>query len=201
MQAPYPIVGRHLVENDSLAARGRALEEDYFRKKDRELVEKMRSAAASTDARDRLGDATGLADAGLLQELQDLGFTPDTVQLLPLVPAVQTAWAEGGVSASERDLILKIARSRGIAQGSAADLQLADWLSRPPDEAVFTRANRLIAALLDAGTFGTLTADDVVKQAEQIASASGGILGLGKVSAEEKALLTQLNADLKARKG
>ena len=188
------------MEDESLPARGRAVEEDVFRKKDRELVEKLRSAVAAHDPRSTLGDVTGLTDAGLLQELHDLGFTPETLALLPLVPAVQTAWAEGGVSLAERDLIVKIARSRGIVSGSAADQQLTDWLTHRPDEAVFTRANRLIGALLDAGTFGTLTAADVVHQAEQIAAASGGILGLGRVSAEEKALLSQLTADLKARK-
>ena len=189
------------MEDESLPARGRAVEEDFFRKKDRELVEKLRSVVAAHDPRRTLGDATGLADVGLLQELHDLGFTPETVSLLPLVPAVQTAWAEGGVSHAERDLIVKIARSRGILSGSAADRQLTDWLIRRPDEAVFTRANRLIGALLDAGTFGTLTVADVVHQAEQIAAASGGILGLGCVSAEEKALLTQLDADLRAKRG
>lgn len=191
------------MDNDSLAQRGRALEEDYFRKKDRELVEKMRAAAeaaVAADARDALGQATGIADPALLQELQDLGFTPDTMALLPLVPAVQTAWAEGGVTDAERALLVRIARSRGITDGSPADVQLTDWMARRPDEAVFTRANRLIRALLDAGTLGELSADDVVKQAEQIASASGGILGIGRVSGEEKALLAQLNEDLRARR-
>ena len=191
------------MEKDTLGQRGRSLEEDYFRKKDRELVEKMRAAAvtaASADARDALGQATGIADTALLQELQDLGFTPDTMALLPLVPAVQTAWAEGGVTGEERTLLVRIARSRGITEGSAADLQLTAWMSQRPDEAVFTRANRLIRALLDAGTLADLDANDVLAQAEQIAAASGGILGIGKVSGEERALLAQLNADLKARR-
>jgi predicted flap endonuclease-1-like 5' DNA nuclease len=191
------------VDKDTLAQRGRSLEEDYFRKKDRELVEKMRAAAvtaAAADARDELRQATGIADPALLQELQDLGFTPDTMALLPLVPAVQTAWAEGGVTEAERHLLVRIARTRGIADGSPADVQLTDWMTRRPDEAVFTRANRLIRALLDTGSLGDLSAHDVVQQAEQIAAASGGILGIGKVSGEEKALLAQLNADLSARR-
>ena len=61
----------------------------------------------------------------MLRELQVLGFTPETVALLPLVPLVQMAWAEGGVSDAERRLILQFARTRGIEEGSGADRQLA----------------------------------------------------------------------------
>jgi len=57
----------------------------------------------------------------------------------------------------------------------------------------------LIRALLDAGAPGRLQADDIVAQAEQIAAA-GGVLGLRRVSAEEKAQLTQL-AQLRRRGG
>ena len=64
---------------------------------------------------------------------------------------------------------------------------------------MFVRANRLIRALLDAGGLGTLTEDDIVKNAEQIAAASGGIHGMGRISTEERALLARLASDLKKR--
>src|SRR5688500_15237707 len=99
-----------------LAERGRSLEEDYFRRRDRELIERMRAAAAADAARKELGSVTGLNDADV-DELRTLGFTPDTIGLLPLVPLLQVAWAEGGVSAEERTLIVQLARSRGIGEG------------------------------------------------------------------------------------
>ena len=46
---------------------------------------------------------------------------------------------------------------------------------------------------------GHFSADDLVKYCESIAAASGGILGLGKVSAEERAALSQIQGVLKAR--
>ena len=91
--------------DDPGSKRQRVAEEDYFRKKDRELVEKMRQAAAADQTRRDLGAKTGLKDPELLRELQVLGFTPDTVALLPLVPVVQMAWAEGGVTPAERRLL------------------------------------------------------------------------------------------------
>lgn len=190
------------MDRDSIHERGRALEEEYFRKKDRELAEKMRQVAQAEEKRRQMGEATGLHDPALLDELQQLGFTPDTVVLLPLVPVVQMAWAEGGVSKEERALLAQLARARGIAEGSPADAQLSSWMTSRPDDEVFARAGRLIRALLDtdASGAGGLTADDLVAQAERIAAASGGFLGIGRVSAEEKALLAQISQDLRARR-
>jgi hypothetical protein len=189
-------------DHDAFAKRGRALEEEYFRKKDRELIEKIRQAAATEQVRQDLGRKAGLDDPALLQELQDLGFTPDTVGLLPLVPIIQMAWAEGGITKAEREPILRLARSLGVEEGSAADRQLTEWLTNQPAETVFTRARRLIRAMLDSGSAQTsdLNAHDLVAYCEEIASASGGILGIGRISAEERALLSSIAADLNARR-
>lgn len=189
-------------DHDAFAKRGRALEEEYFRKKDRELIEKIRQAGATEQARKELGRKAGLDDPQLVQELQDLGFTPDTVGLLPLMPIIQMAWAEGGITKAERELILRLAKSRGIEAGSAADRQLTEWITHQPAEAVFARATRLIRAMLDSGSAqtGSLNADDLVKYCEEIASASGGMLGIGRISAEERALLSSIAADLNARR-
>jgi hypothetical protein len=190
-----------MAENEFLGDRGRALEDEYFHRRDRELVEKIRKAAAAEKTRQDMGTKTGVHDAEVIQALLDLGFTTDTVVLLPLVPIVQMAWAEGGVSAAERDLIVKLARSRGVDPGSAADRVLTEWLTTRPGDGVFTQAGRLINAVLasESGQPGGLTADDLVKHAEAIAAASGGILGIGRVSAEERALLTSIATSLKGR--
>jgi hypothetical protein len=188
-----------VAEKDIFAERGRSLEEEYFRKKDKELIDKMRRAAEAEQARSDMGRRTGISDPELLQQLDALGFSPDTVVLLPLVPVVQMAWAEGGVTAAERNLIVKLARSRGIADGSAADRTLVAWLDDRPGEHVFAHAARLIRAMLDAPEQRELTADDLVKQAESIAAASGGILGINRISAEERQLLDTLAEQLKKR--
>jgi hypothetical protein len=188
-------------DRDAFKDRGRGLEEEYFQKKERALIEKMRQAAAAEQARHDIGRKTGISDPALLQELQDLGFTPDTIELLPLVPLIQVAWAEGGVTPAERDVIVKLARSCGIDAGSAGDSQLQQWLTTHPADALFARAGRLVRAMLDSGSEDTidLTADDLVKHCEAIAAASGGILGIGRMSAEERALLGRIAVDLKGR--
>ena len=111
-----------MAEQDAMGDRRRAAEETYFQKKDRELIEKMRAAAASERARHEMSASTGLSDPEALRDLEELGFTPDTVALLPLVPIVRMAWIEGGVTPAERDKILEIARARGVLDGSVADV-------------------------------------------------------------------------------
>jgi hypothetical protein len=192
-----------MTDHDVFAERGRALEEEYFRKKDRELVEKLRRAAAADQAREELSRQTGLSDPSVLAELQELGFTADTVILLPLVPVLELAWAEGGITPAERQMLVSLARSRGIAEGSPADRQLDAWMETRPGPDVFARAGRLISALLSSGSGVAqgLTADRLVSYCEQIASASGGLLGLPirAISMEERNLLTRIASDLKTR--
>jgi hypothetical protein len=195
-----------MTDKDRIAERGRSLEDDYFRKKDQELIEQMRRAAAAEQgaaavdqARAEMGEKVGITDPEMLQELDALGFTPDTIVLLPLVPAVQIAWAEGSVTAAERDLIVKLARSRGIEEGSDADRKLAEWLDARPSELVFANATRLIRAMLASPEAQDLTADDLVKHCESIAAASGGILGMNRISSRERQLLAALAGELKTR--
>lgn len=161
----------------------------------------MRREAAAEQTKRDMGAKAGLNDPEMIQELQLLGFTTDTVVLLPLMPLVQIAWAEGGVSEAERQLIVKLARSRGIVEGGAADRQLSEWLASRPDAQVFTRATRLIRAMLASPASGSpgLTADDVVTYCESIAAVSGGVFGMKRISAEERALISAIAAQLKTR--
>jgi hypothetical protein len=190
-----------MAEKDGITQDVRKREEEYFRKKDRELIERMKQAAASEQTRRELEAKTGIHDPALLRELEELGFTPDTIVLLPLVPIVQVAWAEGGVSEAERRLLVQVARSRGVTEGSAADQLLRSWIDSRPGADVFARATRLIRAMLDNpdASHVNLTADELIKYSEDIAAASGGILGIGKVSAEERVALAQIAAVLKNR--
>ena len=161
----------------------------------------MRQAAADAHAKSELSARTGLTDPALIAELGSLGFTPETISVLPLVPIVQMAWAEGGITPAERDLLVSLARGRGIAAGSAADRLLGDWMARRPSDEAFSRATRLIRAMLDTGAAGegAMSADDVIRYSESIAAASGGLFGIGKISSEEKATLAQIVSALKAR--
>jgi tellurite resistance protein len=154
---------------------------------------------AATDA--AVGARTGIQDPDLLRDIEALGFDTDKLSLLPLVPILQVAWADGEISPEERKLIVDVARSRNIAEGSPADQQLAEWLARLPPPGAFARADRLVAAMLAVHSDAThdLSAADLVKYCESVAQASGGIFGLGKVSAGERAAIEKIQKALKSR--
>jgi hypothetical protein len=177
--------------------------EGMFRAKEIEEQERLRQAALQEEAREQarneLRTRTGLPDPQL-QELESLGFTPETVSLLPLIPVVQVAWAEGKVTDAERAALLKLARARNIEEGSAADRKLKEWLAHPPPKQVFASAGHLIAAMLSGPSAMNLSADEVVKYCEIIASASGGMLGIHRISDEERALIASITSELKGPK-
>jgi hypothetical protein len=187
-----------VTDKDAFAERGRTLEEDYFRRKEKEVIEKMRRKAEADAERKRLGEQAGVADEDVLSDLQELGYTPETVMLLHLVPLIQTAWAEGGVTQKERDLVVKAARTRGIAAGSAADEQLNRWLAQRPSDDLFEKTLRAIRTILQAQSPEARTASerDLLALATAIASASGGIVGFKAVSDEERQILAHIHEEL-----
>jgi hypothetical protein len=193
-----------MADKDAFAERERLLEEDYFRRKEKELIEKMRSHARADAERRRLGDQAGVADEEVLRDLQDLGYTPETVSLLHLVPLIQMAWAEGNVSMRERDLIVRAARARGIEVDSAADQQLHRWLANRPSQELFERTLRAIRAILAARSPQERAESerDLLSLCTAIASASGGIVGFGAVSNDERQILKHITDELeKGKKG
>lgn len=190
-------------ERDAWADRGRALEEEYFRKHEQELIEKLRRRAAAETTRQQLGEQAGVADEEILQDLENLGYTPETVSLLHLVPLVHLAWAEGGVSDRERELIVQAARARGIEAGTPADAQLTEWLTARPSEPMFERNLRAIRAILESRpeTEREASRSDLLSTATAIAEASGGLLGFRAVSPEERALLSRISQELESKQG
>ena len=190
-----------MTQKDGITDDIRKREEEYFRRKDRELIERMRQASQSAENRKALETETGIHDPAMLEQLEELGFTPSTIALLPLMPVLQVAWAEGGISAGERKAIIELARTRGVADGSRADHQLRAWLDQAPTADTFSRARRLIAAMVERPEEGhaDITADDLLRYCEEIAQASGGLFGIGSISAEERTAMQQIAAELKKR--
>lgn len=179
-------------DENMMAKRGKALEEEYFQRKEKELIEKLRKRRAEEAARKELSEAAGTPDEDILQTLQELGYTRDTVALLHLVPLIHVAWVDDRVSQGERELIFEAAKLRGVTEASPAYEQLVDWLDRRPSEEFFEQNLRIVKDLLEtSGRMGD--GHGMLDQAMRVASASGGLLGFGnKISSEEQTLLERL---------
>jgi hypothetical protein len=187
-----------MAEKEFLGDRRRREEEQYFRQQEEQLIAKLRQRRTDEATRRRMVERTRVVDEDVLRDLAALGYTPDTVMLLYLVPLVETAWAEGGISDSERALIIEAARARGIEAGSAADRQLAGWLEAAPSQDLYERNLQVIRAILEARSPEEHESDrrDLLSYALAVASASGGILGLGSVSRDEERVLARLTREL-----
>lgn len=174
-------------------------EEDYFRRRDQELIEKLRKDATYEAERRRLAHEAGVPENhAILKDLEALGWSGDALKLMHLFPLVQVAWADGKVEAKERELILDAARAQGVVSGSAYD-RLLDALNNRPSDERFMRAVRVAQALLaalpeDQRATGART---LVSLAGEIAAATGGFFGFGtKVSPSEAAALALVASEL-----
>lgn len=188
-----------MAETNPLEDLRKSREEEFFRKREKELLEKLQKRQAEEAERSRLAAAVGTPDAEVLSLLAELGFSAETVSVLHLVPLLEVAWADGSVSTAERRTILEAARLRGVAEGSPAHARLVEWLDRRPTGDLFERARAVVRAVVAAQPAAQreATTRDLLAYSTAVAEASGGLLGLGrKVSDEEAALLEKLTAAL-----
>jgi hypothetical protein len=189
---------------DKLKQKGRAEQDQYFRKKDAELLEKLRRKAKLGDLAGTLADKLAIDDPGLLERITGLGVSLETGPALLLAPLVQVAWAEGKVTARERNAVLAIAVERGLAKGSPSHELLERWLDKRPSDAVFSTAVETIRLGISV-----LPADERAQRIEamtalclKVAASSGGLareLGLSSgVCEEEQAVLDEITKRLTA---
>ena len=185
--------------------RERAEEAAYFSQQDARLIEKLRERARLGEVAKALAEKLKVDDPELLDRVMKLGVTLETGAAFILAPLVEVAWADGDVSESEREAILRLAQDRGVTPGSADMGQLLQWLSiRPP--------GALLQAALEAIELGlsVLPRDEaeqrvrnMIEACEQVARSSGGLAKLlhlhDGVSADERSVLNEIRARLTSR--
>lgn len=186
--------------------REKAMEADYFRKEEARLLEKLRQNAKIDEVAEALRDKLQVDDPDLLAAVRELGINADGAAAFLLAPLVQVAWAEGKVRKDEQEAVLKIARQRGVEEGSAADRQLRDWMADRPSDALFEASIKVIKA-----GYAVLPARERHERVERfidacrtIAEASGSEiahqLGLGTgVSKGEASLIEAIGNELRSR--
>jgi len=188
-----------MAERDMFHAREHWLEETYFRKRDQELIEKLHERRARETERQHMAESTGITDPATLEELQADGYTEETIALLPLIPLVEVAWAEGGVADREREMIFRIAESRGVKPDSAAHRQLTEWFAERPSTRFFEDSLHAIRLVLETLLPEEREASrrDLITYCSQIAAVvEGGILGRGQITDEERALIAHIAAEI-----
>jgi hypothetical protein len=189
-----------VAEKEFLGDRRRTQEEEYFQRREQELIAGVHARGRGNAQRQAIAERLGPVDDDLLQESLELGFTPDTVMMVFLVPLLEVAWADGGVTDAEQTIILDAARARGVAPASPAHVELARWLDERPPTEFCNRALKLAAKVLRARP--AEQREDETRQllsyCGSIAGASGGILGHRRVSGQEQRVLDRIRLELEA---
>jgi hypothetical protein len=180
----------------------RAHEDDFFRKRNQELIEKMRQKLSTEEAAADLKAATQLDDEELIHQLSALGITRETLPVLHLVPLLQVAWADGEIQDEERVLLLQAADEANVT--GPARTTFEGMLHKQPSPEFFDASMSFIKAMLAA--MPEDKAQDAAANLQaltwRVADAAGGLFGLfGRVGGTEKAALRQIAERLGDRGG
>jgi hypothetical protein len=192
------------MRKDIFEERERAEEAVYFASQDEKLIEKLRENARLEEIVKALAESLQGSNPELLRRVMALGVTLETGSAFLLAPLVQVAWAEGRVKDRERDAVLRLARARGVEEGSPADVQLREWLGKRPADAVFDTAMEVIKAGLSVlpSDLREERVRRIVDACHEVAESSGGlarVLGLGSgASHKEETLLDTITARLRS---
>lgn len=146
-----------LSEENSL----RALSEQRLKRAEIAAPSRSETAAPAAEIVDYFDDRT----------LEDYG------KLVPLVPLVKTAWAEGRITKRERHLIFEAARRMDILPGTPAHEKLEQWLELHPTQEFYDAALDTLSehwrAHADADE-ASRKRFDLLSDCTRVAEASGG---------------------------
>jgi len=182
------------VSEVTLEERGRALENQFYEKENQEKLAAMKAKLDTQSSKDELRKASGMSDDAVLDKLVGLGLKANTIAALSLVPLIQVAWADGKIQDNERTAILQGAHGKGLEKGTAGYELLQEWLTKPPKEDLFTAWEAYIKSLTAQlnDEQNRLLKNQIIGFAKMVAASAGGLLGFGKVSAEEEKVLHRI---------
>ena len=166
-----------------------------FHEQDKRLREAFRKRLEKMERREQLIQVSGIRDEAVLDRLIELDVTPETLGALELVPLVFVAWADGGVQAEEREVIVALAKAAGIEPQDDRYPLLEHWLKRRPGVEMLEAWKHYVQELcrqLDSKKAEELR-HELLDRAQSVARAAGGFLGFGdKMSSAERSMLATL---------
>lgn len=180
----------------SFEERGKALEDAFFAKKNRELLDKVKEDLNATEQRADLKEATGITEDDMLDRILATGVNSESLAAMSIAPLVLVAWSDGSIDTKEHEAIASGAEKAGIKPGTTAYQLLQGWLTEKPDESLkdaWVDYTKAVCEKLQAGDKVKLS-EQVLGRSKAVAEAAGGFLGLGTISAKEQATLDALTA-------
>ena len=187
--------GQATMTTDTFRKRGAALEDEYFRRVDEHLAERLREQWQHEKDVESLKRESRIDDEAIIEELLYVGIQPGMIKAMSLVPALHVAWANGFVENKEREAVMHAAHTVGITKESTTGHLLTSWLEHQPSAELFQAWEDYVAALhnvLDIVSYRHLH-QHAVDTARMTAEAAGGFLGIHSVSVAEERAIRQID--------
>lgn len=173
---------------DQFEARGRALENVFFRNVDAKLLADLRNKLSQMEEANKLAHVSEIMDQKVLQDLVAVGVTAESLLAMRFVPMLKVAWCDREISPAEQAAVLKAAESENVQPGSPPHNLLRSWLERRPDDAVFVAWKEYIQVLTQRMPPESMTSlrERMASLCHRAAKAAGGVLGIGSISKTEQ---------------
>jgi len=176
-----------------LGPRGSYLEEQFFGHREEKLLDRLRAEHQDSIDREHLRREINIHDDTVIGKLIDLGVRAETIAALSLVPLIEVAWADRSIESKEAAAIARAAEEDGLCEAGFDLLQ--SWLTHRPGDELLEAWEQYVAALRDmlGGDQIAALKKEVMGHARSVAEAAGGLLGVGKISKGEQAMLARLD--------
>ena len=184
----------HTSLGDAFGDRRKALEDSFFRERDKVLMDKLRLELEALEENRQLAHVSGILDDKVLSNLVKGGVRAETLAAVSLIPLVEVAWADGAVSDDERAAVLKAAAENGIKEGSASHELLNHWLKDRPDVRIIASWKEYVGALAKAMPADAMHVlrDRLMGRMKNVAEATWSFMGLGrKISKVEQSAIEE----------
>jgi hypothetical protein len=179
--------------------RGQALAEAFFYRMDRELIASLSKKLDRDEKIRSFGAVTGIRDGKVLEYLVDAGFELSTLTAFIWAPVVFVAWADGNTDQLEKIAILEALPNKGVSQEAASMMMAHEWFAKRPTEELWRIWEEFTVASLTGINSDEREAvmDEIVDLCYEVAHASGGFMGFGKVSQAESDVIDRVISSLK----
>lgn len=183
-----------MADGSYLLGQGKNLEDLFFFQQDQKLIENLKLMEKMKETKESLSQVSGITDDSVLERLVELNIHPQTLASVAIVPLVAVAWADGEVDEKERLAVLECA-DNDIFNKNQMDRELIEsWLSHRPPQVLIDAWISYVQGLckeLGSVQLNTLK-EEILSHCDKVARASGGFLGIAKVSGEEEDMIRRL---------
>jgi regulator of sigma D len=177
-----------------LGDQSKSLVDRFFHEHDQKLIDNLKKMQMMKQTKEALMQVSGITNDKVLDKLVELDIHPELAASMVIVPLVAVAWADGEVDEKEKSAVMECT-DNDIFKKNLIDSELIDsWLSnRPPQNLIDAWMHYVegLCTALDAEELDELR-KEIMSHCDKVARASGGLLGIGKISGKEEEVIRQL---------